>query len=309
GPAWEHVVAGARAPLFVRELGAGQPVVVVHGGPDFDHEYLLPELDQLASSCRLLHYDQRGRGRSFDGAPPARVSMADEVADLERVRLTSGLDAIAILGHSWGGLVALEYTLAHPDRVTHLVLLNTAPASCTDATALRHELARRRTADQTRRMTELRSSPAFAAGDIATDAAYYRIHYGSTIGDAALLDDLIGRLRRSSTPRGVQVARHIEDQLIAETWSRPDYDLVPQLAGVRVPTLAIHGDNDLVPLGAVQRIVDAIPGAELLVLRACGHFSYLEHPHDVVAAVTALLRRPTGRRTPSNDVRAPFANG
>jgi hypothetical protein len=119
--------------------------------------------------------------------------------------------------------------------VTHLVLLNTAPASCTDATELRHELARRRTADQTRRMTELRSSPAFAAGDIATDAAYYRIHYGSTIGDAALLDDLIGRLRRSCAPRGVQVARAIEDQLIADTWSRPDYDLVPQLAGLPSP--------------------------------------------------------------------------
>jgi len=93
----------------------------VHGGPDFDHEYLLPEMDRLASSCHLFLYDQRGRGRSFDGTAPELVSMAAEVADLEQIRLAGGLDAMAIVGHSWGGLVALEYTLAHPDRVTNLV--------------------------------------------------------------------------------------------------------------------------------------------------------------------------------------------
>ncbi len=50
--------------LYVREVGAGQPVIVLHGGPDFDHNYLLPEMDRLAGSCRLIYYDQRGRGRS-----------------------------------------------------------------------------------------------------------------------------------------------------------------------------------------------------------------------------------------------------
>jgi proline iminopeptidase len=50
--------------LFCRDVGEGPPILVLHGGPDFDHAYLLPELDRLADSFRLLYYDQRGRGRS-----------------------------------------------------------------------------------------------------------------------------------------------------------------------------------------------------------------------------------------------------
>lgn len=107
-----------------------------------------------------------------------------------------------------------------------------------------------------------------------------------------MLDTLIVRLRRSFSPRGVQVARTIEDQLLAETWSHPDYDLIPQLASANVPTLAIHGDDDLVPLRVVERIVDAMPNAELLVLNECGHFSFLERPHEVVSAITEFLTRP-----------------
>ncbi len=58
---------GAR--LYVRDVGHGLPIVVLHGGPDFNHEYLLPELDGLADQFRFVDYDQRGRARSLIGAP------------------------------------------------------------------------------------------------------------------------------------------------------------------------------------------------------------------------------------------------
>jgi proline-specific peptidase len=278
----------------VREIGVGPPVVVIHGGPDFDHGYLVPEVDQLARSCHLIYYDQRGRGRSPAGADPPRVSMADEVADLERIRVASGLRSMALLGHSWGGLVALEYALAHPDRVTHLVLMNTAPASHAGATALFAELARRRGPDDQARMDEIRRSADFAAGDLAADAAYYRIHYGSTLRDPALLDALVDRLRRSSSAPGVRVARAIERQLLAATWSNPDYDLIPQLARLRVPILVVHGDDDLVPLSVAKEIVDALPDASLVVIAETGHFGYLERPDAVLGTIAEFLSRSTG---------------
>ena len=52
--------------LYVRAIGNGQPIIVLHGGPDFDHSYLLPDLDRLKDRFRLIYYDQRGRGRSAD---------------------------------------------------------------------------------------------------------------------------------------------------------------------------------------------------------------------------------------------------
>jgi len=111
-----HVaVPGAR--LFCRALGDGMPLIVLHGGPDFDHHYLVPELDCLASRFRLIYYDQRGRGRSSEGVTPEDVGIASEVDDLERVRRHFGLDSMALLGHSWGSLLALEYATRHPERV------------------------------------------------------------------------------------------------------------------------------------------------------------------------------------------------
>src|SRR5262245_3720361 len=139
----EEMVDGGDPRLFVRQVGEGRPIVVVHGGPDFDHEYLLRAVTRRASSFHLIYYDQRGRGRSYDGAPPRHVSMATEVDDLERVRTWCGVDTVAVLGHSWGGLLALEYALRNPDHVSHLVLMNSAPASHADFALLCAEISRR----------------------------------------------------------------------------------------------------------------------------------------------------------------------
>ena len=106
--------------LFCREVGEGPPIVVVHGGPDFDHCYFLPELDRLADSFRLVYYDQRGRGRSADGVRAEDVTLGSEIDDLDRVRSHFGLESIAVLGHSWGGVLAMEYAVRHPERVSQL---------------------------------------------------------------------------------------------------------------------------------------------------------------------------------------------
>jgi proline iminopeptidase len=289
----EGMVLDGGAELYVRDVSDGPPLVVVHGGPNFDHEYLLPEMDRLAAWFHLVFYDQRGRGRSFVGEPPTRVTMATEVDDLERVRAWIGHDSVAVVGHSWGGLLAMEYALAYHSRVSHLVLMNTAPPSHADVAEVRAEQTRRRSAEQTARMTELRSSPAFAEGDIF--AEYYRIHYGTTVRDTTLLDSVIGRLRKAFTAQSILVARRIEQQLYDDTWSRPDYDLIPALAQLDTTTLVIHGDDDFVPLSIVRRIVDALPHAQLVVIPDCGHFSYLEQPDRVISTITGFLTNPAAR--------------
>src|SRR5215204_1866071 len=112
GP-WEGQVLTDRARLYCRTVGKGRPIIVLHGGPDFDHHYLLPEMDRLADSFCLIYYDQRGRGRSAEGVAPEDVSIDSEIEDLDSVRRHFGLDSVTVLGHSWGGLVAMEYATRH----------------------------------------------------------------------------------------------------------------------------------------------------------------------------------------------------
>lgn len=275
--------------LFVREVGDGRPIVVVHGGPDFDHVYLLPELDRLTDAGRVIYYDQRGRGRSVLDRPVSEITIATEVADLDSVRASFGAPSVAVVGHSWGGLLALEYAIAHPDRVSHLILVNSAPASHRDVGELRVELSRRRSTWQSHRLEELRRDPRFLAGDLELDAEYHRIHFAAALRDPDLLETLVGRLRSAVTPEVVVTSRQIEARLYEVTWARHDYDLLPALGGLAVPTLVLHGDDDFIPTAVVRRIVDAIPGAQLVELEDCGHFAYLEQPDRTFATIASFL--------------------
>ena len=90
------------ASLYVRDVGRGLPLIVLHGGPDFDQAYLRPELDELADAYRLIYYDQRGRGKSAEDVRPENVTLASHLSDLDAVRRHFRLDAPVLLGHSWG---------------------------------------------------------------------------------------------------------------------------------------------------------------------------------------------------------------
>jgi proline iminopeptidase len=285
----EQFVGTGSARLYVRDVGEGVPIIVVHGGPDFDHEYLLPEMDRLAESFRLVYYDQRGRGRSFSGQAPEDVSMTSEVEDLDRIRERFGFEAVAVLGHSWGGLLAMEYAVRLPHRVSHLILMNTAPASHAGALAVRAELKRRRSPEQAERMTALLSDPRYQAGDIDADLESYRIHFASTLRESEQLERVVRRLRSAFTSDSIIAARAIEDRLYEQTWDVEDYDLIPQLHRLRLPSLVIHGDNDLIPIDVARDIAEAIPGSRFILLADCGHFAYLDQPDRVGTSIEACF--------------------
>ena len=225
-PPLEAYVQIGDARLFTRVVGSGPPMIVLHGGPDFDHTYLLPELDRLAQHARLIYYDQRGRGRSADGVRPEDVTLASEMSDLDGLRHSIGVESVGLIGHSWGGLLAMEYAARHPDRVTRLILLNTAPASHADWVSLGERLPRMRAPGEADRMREIASSSAFRAGDLDAEAAYYLIHFRQTVPDPQLLRTIVDRLRMHFDPGRVRLARAIEDRLYEETSNcarvRPD---------------------------------------------------------------------------------------
>lgn len=285
-------VSAGRARLFVRDVGEGPTIVVLHGGPDFDHQYLLPELDRLGEHFRLVYYDQRGRGRSAEGVRAQDVTVESEMADLDLVRDHVGGGPTAILAHSWGGVLAMEYASRHPDRVTRLVLMNTAPASAVDARQYLEQRRSARPAPETEAMAALARSAAFRAGDPAVDVEYYRLHFRGAVHRPELLDRVVPRMRTGWTPQGVLTARAVEERLGEQTWFSPGYDLLPRLRRVAAPTLVIHGEGDVVPVELARHVADAIPGAELSVLPECGHFAYLEAPEAVAQRVAELFARP-----------------
>lgn len=278
--------------LYVRVIGKGQPVIVLHGGPDFDHSYFLPDLDKLKDSFRLIYYDQRGRGRSANGVKPEDVTLASDLDDLERVRQHFRLNSVVLLGHSWGAVLALEYALRHPTRVSHLVLMNPAPDSAADLTSFRKVYLEKIGADMDRQRAIV-ASPAYQAGDPEAVAARYRIHFKPALARAEDYERLMKTMEaafRSQGSEGIVKARAVEDRLMLDTWQLPGYDLTPKLHGLRIPTLVIAGDKDFFPLEVASHIADALPNAKLVTMKDCGHFAFLECPDEVRTALLDFFK-------------------
>jgi proline iminopeptidase len=289
----ETRVSVGRTSLYVRAIGEGVPVVVLHGGPDFDHRYFLPDLDGLGDSFRLIYYDQRGRGRSALDVRPEEVSLASDLDDLDEVREHFGLEAPVLLGHSWGAVLALEYALRHPSRVSRVILMNPAPVSATDVADFRQAYLETLGPDMERQRA-IAASAAYQTGDPEAVVARYRIHFRPALKRVADFERLMAAMRAAFTSQGsdgILKARAVEDQLMRDTWQVPGYDLLPQLRRLRVPTLVIAGEQDFIPVKLAAHIANAIPGAQLVTIKDCGHFAYLECAGDVRKALDGFMPR------------------
>jgi pimeloyl-ACP methyl ester carboxylesterase len=109
--------------LITGSLAAGpDTVLVLHGGPGFTMDYLIPDLAPLIEHHTVIFYDQRGSGRSTAPLDSFHISLGKHLADLEAVRAHFGIARLTILGHSWGGKLAAIYAAARPDRIARLIL-------------------------------------------------------------------------------------------------------------------------------------------------------------------------------------------
>lgn len=284
--------------LAVEELGAGPCVVFVHGfalSQDIWHY----QRRDLPSCMRCVFYDQRGHGRS-GSAVGDDYSLDALGRDLVSVIDATGEEQVVVVGHSLGGMAALEVLAERAalvrNRIAGLVLVDSAPGDV---------------------------AAGFAASALSAVPATLR----SGLVRAAL--KIIGRdpalarrLRRPGTRAGMLATRWLGFGLAASraqvafmdgvlaasdpsVWTKvlPSvlaFDRADALAGLRLPVLVAVGDHDrLTPIAAARRFADEIPDACLLVLRGAGHSAFLERyavfNQELAVFVAEVLRQPGGR--------------
>jgi proline iminopeptidase len=263
--------------LFERRTGEGPPVVVLHGGPGAHHDYLLPGFDRLAHGRTLIYYDQRGGGRS----PVSRdvpVGWREQVADLEALREQWGLQQLAIVGYSWGGLLALLYALEHPDRVSHLALVS--PAPCWRAARAEFE-ARFAARSAAPRIADLRAEVMSSGLKERDPDAYRRRMFELSV--AGYFHDP-GKVRDLTPFR-------VTGRTQQEVWeSLGDFDLRPRLGSLRVPAVVLHGDDDPIPVESAEVLANGL-GAPFHLLADCGHAPQVEAVDRMAKLLDGFLPR------------------
>jgi proline-specific peptidase len=150
--------------IYYKEIGKGDPLVILHGGPGASHDYFLPWLLPLARTHRLIFIDERGSGRSQRLQDASLYSVETMVEDVEAVRVALHLGKISLYGHSCGGVLAQAYALKYQQNLSHLILNSTFASTREMNAALAHEKAQM-PADKFKRLNELEAAGLFGKGE------------------------------------------------------------------------------------------------------------------------------------------------
>lgn len=266
--------------LFVKVIGHGYPLAIMHGGPGADHTTML-SLKPLADRSMLVFYDHRCNGRS-KGADITSLTWENLATDADALRQALGFKKWAVLGHSFGGMVALEYALRYPKSISYLVLLDTcgdlrwAQEKAPDLLAQRGhspetvELARRFLNGQTEPKEMFPSL--MKLGD-----AYFP--HGLSFWQLAQL--MVSGLGTKLRPEAL---------IFGYGQSLRGWTVMDRLAEIKVPTLIMAGRDDfLFPPEHQEELAAGIANARLKIIERAGHNPHEERPAEVIRTIRDFM--------------------
>jgi proline iminopeptidase len=245
----------------------------MHGGLGFDHTYLHPWLDPLGDTLRLIYYDHRGNGRS---GRPVKETMthAQFAADAAALAQHLGHDKVAVLGHSYGGFIALEFALRHPERLSHLILLDTAPAFNYVEEIMDNALRKGATEEI---MAILQAD--FSSEDEMRQKfpKIFPLYFNTFSADIAqrLIENVILNASGGARPGELEA-----------------YNVVPRLGEIQTPTLILAGRDDFIcPPSQSHILHEGIANSELVIFENSGHLPYVEEEEAFFKTVRDWIRR------------------
>jgi proline iminopeptidase len=280
------VTAGRYVPvgdtrLWVLEMGAGRPLLALHGGPGLDHVTLRPWLDPLAERVRLVYVDLRSQGRS-DLADPATWTLGRMAADLDD--LAASLDVgegFAVLGHAFGAFVALTHAVER-GTATHYVLSG-GVASSRWLRRLERSLGRLEPPEVRRRVVEAwdRQAEARTAEDVRSIVRdQLPFHLADPTSEAAR--SFAANVDRMAV--SADVLRHFASR------GAEEIDVEDRLGNVSSPVLVLAGDHDRVAVPeAAYALAAGVPRGRYVLLEGAGHLSFVEQPEAFRRSVESFL--------------------
>ena len=265
--------------LNTKIMGRGTPLALMHGGPGADL-YTMLAFKPLADQFTLIFYDHRCNGRS-EGADVSSLTWENLTADADALREKLGFEKWAVLGHSFGGYVALEYALRYPDRLSALVLVDTGGDSRWAQEKAPEVLAQRGYSPEmvnlARRFLNGQIEPHEMFPDLMKLGKAYTYHISPRQIPHMIFTGLQTKLRPEALIYG---ATHF-----LKGWTVMD-----RLNEIKVPTLILAGREDFqFPPEHQQELAAGIPNARLVIIDQAGHNVHDEQPAEVQRVVRNFL--------------------
>ena len=281
--------------VYFKTVGQGAPLFIVHGGPGASHDYLLPYLLPLMRHNRLIFIDERGSGRSQKLEDPKGYTLDAMVEDIEAVRTGLGIEKMALLGHSFGGVLAQAYALKHQDRLTRLVLCSTFH-STKKMNEVFNKMKAAMAPDLRARLDAMEKAGLYGKG-----RPYEQGRYAAEYMAAAWGEGYFPYLYQKNPDANYDPLANgvMAWDLYREMWGAHGefvidgnlgpVDFTEQLASLKLPTLITVGDHDECAPSLAEEMHAKIPGSRLVILPRSGHMTFVDQPTLWLAAVDGFL--------------------
>ena len=266
-------VVGPKLAIDGERMAERPTLIVMHGGPGFDHSTLRPFFDRFADTHQVVYIDHRGNGRST--GEPASWTLAQWGDDVFAFCEALGIERPVVYGNSFGGMVAMSYGSRHPDHPARLVLSSTAASL---KLAVTYEMMEARGGAEARAIAER----FWSAPDEAAMADYMEVCM-PLYNPKPNPDEMAARRRALMR---TEVTRHF---VLGEMRTM---DLSKGLSSIRVPTLVLAGAHDpITPLACAEEIAAALPPGlgRLEVFDDAGHGVHRDDPDRAEAVLRTFL--------------------
>ena len=283
-----HSLTSDKVTLRYRVAGKedGAPVVYLHGGPAEGSQGFARTVGPLLEQqLRMVYLDQRGAGHSDRPTDASAYSMAILVADIEKLRQHLGVPRIALIGHSYGATLALEYAAKYPTHVSRVVLVSAMPDV---EAALNLMCGSLKEKDSAAYLKAKAATQGMAGPDCFPMMGYEgpaaMAYFNRSLGDAP---GTLERLDKADKDEGVKISGPAHNALMEETFryrfAKPD--------ALSMPIVAISGARDGVALATpVASLIAQVPRGRMIIYPDAGHFLFVEQPHRFASDVLKFLK-------------------
>jgi proline iminopeptidase len=268
--------------LYYKIVGQGEPVVISHGGPGFDHNYILP-MSELADDYRVIFYDQRATGNSTGAVDADSMTLDNFVQDLEGLRKKLNLGKVNLIGHSWGGGLAVYYAVKYPLSLRSLTVLAGAGLDTRYFEQYYQNVQKKTLPKDAVIMKEIKQSRAFRTRQAEAVKKYYRIATKPFFYNPSLVNRLDFFVNESTASNQSRAAAFIMRDLSNLCF----YD---KLSTIKCPVLIVCGDSDPEPRWGPYKLHKLVPQSKLVFLKNTGHFVFIESPEETFSVIRDFLR-------------------
>lgn len=271
--------------VYYISVGKGEPLVILHGGPGFSSHYLFLHFHHLSDRYQIIFYDQRSSGRSSGHENPLEISIQGFVDDLEEIRKTLNIEKMNLLGHSWGSLVAMNYTITYPENINHLVLIGSMGASSSFLQPFKTTIEKRLSGEEKKKLVYLASQLGRKDQRSKPFKEYFAIYLSTYFFDKRKMKQLkLGYFDDEMVMKYLICNACLSDY-------QKQYNLFGKLGTFPVPTLIIHGKYDPIPYQAAMKIHREIKNSKFLLLKNSGHFPFIEEPEICYNTICKFLNQ------------------